>query len=133
MSKLSLKDPENTALSKTALEIYLKFNKYCEAMFVALQLNEDELIEDIFTKCSDLSMRKQLSYILGRQQRFLELGEDIAEAEELQGRIKNIFSSDQKFLKTRKKDDLYFKSKRYLLKTVYYLSFKNPIILKKSQ
>ena len=102
-------------------------------MFVALQLNEDELIEDIFTKCSDLSMRKQLSYILGRQQRFLELGEDIAEAEELQGRIKNIFSSDQKFLKTRKKDDLYFKSKRYLLKTVYYLSFKNPIILKKSQ
>lgn len=91
-SKLSLKDPENTALSKTALEIYLKFNKYCEAMFVALQLNEDELIEDIFTKCSDLSMRKQLSYILGRQQRFLELGEDIAEAEELQGRIKNFFS-----------------------------------------
>ena len=79
-------------MSKTALEIYLKFNKYCEAMFVALQLNEDELIEDIFTKCSDLSMRKQLSYILGRQQRFLELGEDIAEAEELQGRIKNIFS-----------------------------------------
>ena len=67
-------------------------------MFVALQLNEDELIEDIFTKCSDLSMRKQLSYILGRQQRFLELGEDIAEAEELQGRIKNIFSLDRKFL-----------------------------------
>jgi len=82
-------DPENTALSKTALEIYLKFNKYCEAMFVALQLNEDELIEDIFTKCSDLSMRKQLSYILGRQQRFLELGEDIAEAEELQEIMSN--------------------------------------------
>ena len=101
-------------------------------MFVALQLNEDELIEDIFTKCSDLSMRKQLSYILGRQQRFLELGEDIAEAEELQGRIKNIFSWDQKFL-NKKKDDLNFKSKRYLLKTVYYLSLKNSIILKKSQ
>ena len=70
-------------------------------MFVALQLNEDELIEDIFTKCSDLPMRKQLSYILGRQQRFLELGEDIAEAEELQGRIKNIFSLDRKFLKLK--------------------------------
>ena len=43
-------DPENTTLMKTALEIYLKFEKYCEAMYVALQLNEDELIEDIFTK-----------------------------------------------------------------------------------
>ena len=61
-------DPENTTLMKTALEIYLKFDKYCEAMFVALQLNEDELIEDIFLKCTDLSTRKQLSYILGRQQ-----------------------------------------------------------------
>lgn len=82
-------DPENTTLMKTALEIYLKFEKYCEAMYVALQLNEDELIEDIFTKCSDLSMRKQLSYILGRQQRYLELGDDISEAEDLQELMSN--------------------------------------------
>lgn len=82
-------DPENTNLMKTALEIYLKFDKFCEAMFVALQLNEDELIEDIFTKCTDLSTRKQLSYILGRQQRYLELGDDIGEAEDLQELMSN--------------------------------------------
>lgn len=82
-------DPENTTLMRTALAIYLKFEKYCEAMFVGLQLNEDEIIEDIFTKCTDLPMRKQLSYILGRQQRYLELGDDIAEAEDLQEIMSN--------------------------------------------
>jgi 26S proteasome regulatory subunit N1 len=34
-------------------------------------------------------MRKQLSYILGRQQRYLELGDDIAEAEDLQEIMSN--------------------------------------------
>merc|ERR1712002_1412175 len=34
-------DPENTILMKTALQIYRKFDKYCEAMVVALQLNDD--------------------------------------------------------------------------------------------
>ena len=82
-------DPENTILMKTALQIYRKFDKYCEAMVVALQLNDDEIIEDIFTKCPDLTMKKQLSYILGRQQRYIEFSDDMADGEELQEIMSN--------------------------------------------
>ena len=46
-------DPENTILMKTAMNIYRKFDKHCEAMVVALQLNDEQIIEDIFTKERD--------------------------------------------------------------------------------
>ena len=58
-------------------------------MVVALQLNDDEIIEDIFTKCPDLTMKKQLSYILGRQQRYIEFSDDMADGEELQEIMSN--------------------------------------------
>ena len=48
-------DPENTILMKTAMNIYRKFDKHCEAMVVALQLNDEQIIEDIFTKEKGLS------------------------------------------------------------------------------
>ena len=82
-------DPENTILMKTALGIYRKFNKHCEAMIVALQLNDEQIIEDIFNKCTDPIMKKQLAYILGRMQRYIELPDEMDEAEELQEIMSN--------------------------------------------
>jgi 26S proteasome regulatory subunit N1 len=46
-------DPENTTLLKTALSIYRKFNQYAEAMFVAVQLGDIDLVKAIFMSCSD--------------------------------------------------------------------------------
>jgi len=82
-------DPENTILMKTAMAIYSKFEKHCEALVVALQLNDEALIEDIFAKCNDATMKKQLAYILGRMQRFIELPDEMDEAEELQEIMSN--------------------------------------------
>jgi len=76
-------EPENTNLLKTALGIYQKFNKYAEAMRLAMQLNDMDLINEIFQSTDDLLIQKQLAFILGRQQIFLELNEDIEENEEL--------------------------------------------------
>ena len=64
--------------------IYQKFDKHCDAMRIALQLNDDEIITDIFTKCSDLTMKKQLCYILGRQQRYIEFPDEMDDSDELQ-------------------------------------------------
>ncbi|XP_014218958.1 26S proteasome non-ATPase regulatory subunit 2 [Copidosoma floridanum] len=66
-------DPENTTLLHAALKLYKKFNQYPQAMRLAMQLNDLPLIEDIFTNCTDLSVQKQLAFMLGRQQIFLEL------------------------------------------------------------
>lgn len=76
-------DPENTTLLTTALDLFRKFNQYPQALRLAMQLNNHTLIEEIFTSCPDLAMQKQLAFMLGRQQIFLDLNESTPEYDEL--------------------------------------------------
>ncbi|KZC14826.1 26S proteasome non-ATPase regulatory subunit 2 [Dufourea novaeangliae] len=76
-------DPENSTLLHAAAKLYRKFGQYPQAVRLAMQLNHLPLIEDIFTKCTDLSLQKQLAFMLGRQQIFLELPESTPEFDEL--------------------------------------------------
>lgn len=68
-------EPENISLLKCALNLSRKFNMHTQAMRLALMINDMQLIQDIFTSCSDLAIQKQLAFMLGRQQIFLELSE----------------------------------------------------------
>ena len=45
-------------------------------MRLALQLNREELIKEIFLECKDENIQKQLAFMLGRQQYVLPLDED---------------------------------------------------------
>ena len=47
-------EPENTKLIRSAMAIYRKFSKYPEALRCAIQLNDTEVIEEIFTACKDV-------------------------------------------------------------------------------
>lgn len=47
-------DPENSTLLHAAAKLYRKFGQYPLAVRLAMQLNDLPLIEDIFTKCTDL-------------------------------------------------------------------------------
>lgn len=76
-------DPENMTLLKTAVELYRKFNLFPQALRFAMQLNDSKLIEEIFLSCKDMSIQKQLAFMLGRQQVYLELSDDIEEFDEL--------------------------------------------------
>ncbi|KAK3103587.1 hypothetical protein FSP39_020371 [Pinctada imbricata] len=76
-------DPENTTLLRTAVDLYRKFNQYPQAIRFAMQLNDMALVEEIFTSCKDSLMQKQLAYMLGRQQIFLELNDDTEDFDEL--------------------------------------------------
>jgi 26S proteasome regulatory subunit N1 len=69
-------EPENTNLLKTALSIFRKFNQFPQAMRLALQLNDRALVEELFNSCSDPIVQKQLAYMLGRHQFYLELSEE---------------------------------------------------------
>jgi len=64
-------DPENTNLLKCALQIFRKFEQYPQALRLALQLNEKALVREIFLDCKDPILQKQLAFMLGRQQHFL--------------------------------------------------------------
>jgi len=76
-------DPENTNLLKTSLSIFRKFNQYPQAMRLALQLNDKELVEDLFNSCPDPIVQKQLAFMLGRHQFYLELSEEREDYDDL--------------------------------------------------
>ncbi|CAG2160860.1 unnamed protein product [Oppiella nova] len=64
-------DPENTTLMKTALNIFIKFHKYSEALRIGMHLQDLKQILNIFERCKDPVLQKQLSFMIGRQQIFL--------------------------------------------------------------
>lgn len=76
-------DPENTNLMKTALSIFRKFSQFPQAMRLALQLNDKELVEELFNSCSDPVIQKQLAFMLGRHQFYLELPEEREDYDDL--------------------------------------------------
>ncbi|XP_057297932.1 26S proteasome non-ATPase regulatory subunit 2-like [Hydractinia symbiolongicarpus] len=86
-------EPEDSQLLKCALDIYLKFNCFPEALNLAIQLNDIDLIKQIFKDCTGSDdkklMQQQLGYILGRLQIFLEIDEDIEDSDFLADIISN--------------------------------------------
>lgn len=76
-------DPENTTLLQTALLLFRKFKQYPQALRLAMQLNDHSLIEEIFTSCPDVAIQKQLAFMLGRQQIYIEIPESTPEYEDL--------------------------------------------------
>ncbi len=47
-------EPEDSNLLKTALNLYRKFKQYPDAMQCAIQLNDMELVKEIFMSCKDM-------------------------------------------------------------------------------
>ncbi|XP_028138839.1 26S proteasome non-ATPase regulatory subunit 2 [Diabrotica virgifera virgifera] len=76
-------DPENTTLLQTALLLFRKFDQYPQALRLAMQLNDFGLIEEIFVNCPDSDVQKQLAFMLGRQQIYVEIPEHTPEYEDL--------------------------------------------------
>ena len=46
-------EPENMTLLKTALSLYRKFEQYADAVLIAMQLGDMDIVREIFTSCSD--------------------------------------------------------------------------------
>ncbi|XP_019869453.2 26S proteasome non-ATPase regulatory subunit 2 [Aethina tumida] len=76
-------DPENTTLLQTALLLFRKFDQYPQALRLAMQLNDHSLIEEIFMSCPDTAIQKQLAFMLGRQQIYIEIPDTTPEYEDL--------------------------------------------------
>jgi len=76
-------DPENTNLLRTALDIFRQFKQYPQAMRLALQLNDKTIVEDLFNSCPDPIIQKQLAFMLGRHQFYLELPEEREDYDDL--------------------------------------------------
>ncbi|KAL5006869.1 hypothetical protein ScPMuIL_015675 [Solemya velum] len=75
--------PENSILLRSAVDLYRKFDQYTQAIRFAMYLNDMKLVEEIFLSCKNLMMQKQMAFMMGRQQIFLELSDDVEEYDEL--------------------------------------------------
>ncbi|ETV80823.1 hypothetical protein H257_06289 [Aphanomyces astaci] len=63
-----MSDPDDLqTLLNTAYAIYIRVDKLPDALRVALRLDSEPLVADVFSKANDPAVRKQLGYILGRQ------------------------------------------------------------------
>jgi len=76
-------EPENTNLLTTALDIFRQFKQYPQAMRLALQLNDKAIVEELFNSCPDPIVQKQLAFMLGRHQFYLELPEEREDYDDL--------------------------------------------------
>ena len=45
-------EPEDTQLLKCALELYLQFEQYPDALNIAIQLNDLDMVKDILKLCT---------------------------------------------------------------------------------
>ncbi|OQR71238.1 26S proteasome non-ATPase regulatory subunit 2-like [Tropilaelaps mercedesae] len=64
-------DPDNLALMRTSLSIFMKFTNYPDALRLAMQLNDIDRVTEIFMKCEDTAIQKQMAFMMGRQQMVL--------------------------------------------------------------
>ena len=71
--------PEDQQFLRTAHEIYKQYQKLPQAMVLAIRLNDVDLIHDDFNSTKDPALKKQMGFLVARQQVWLE---DVAEAEE---------------------------------------------------
>ncbi|KAL5292531.1 PSMD2 family protein [Megaselia abdita] len=77
-------EPENVNILKVALALSRKFKQPTQSMRLALMLNDHALIEEIFTQTdTDASTKKQLAFMLARQQICLELKESTPDYDDL--------------------------------------------------
>ncbi|CAB3406247.1 unnamed protein product [Caenorhabditis bovis] len=76
-------DPDNLILIRTAMGLYLKFNKFLEAVRCAIMLNDVAQVRTIFQKATDPLLRQQMAMLLGRHQIFLDYDEESSDGKRL--------------------------------------------------
>ncbi|KAJ3324198.1 proteasome regulatory particle base subunit [Blyttiomyces sp. JEL0837] len=68
--------PDDVAILKTARLIYRKHGEYAQAMLMSIKLNDMELIKEDFESCPDDNTKKQVAFLLARQQISFDSGRD---------------------------------------------------------
>lgn len=86
--------PEDQQFLRTAHDIYKKYNKLAQAMVLAIRLNDAELINQDFESTKDVALKKQMAFLVARQQLRLELPTETDEEREIAECLSNSKLSD---------------------------------------
>ncbi|KAI5954327.1 RPN1 [Candida jiufengensis] len=77
-----LAPPDDISFLNTAFAIYLAHGQLTQALTIAIKLDDDELIQQVFDSTKDDLVHKQLGFILSQQNSSFKLPEDNQEVQE---------------------------------------------------
>lgn len=81
--------PEDQQFLRTAHDIYKHYNQLTQAMVLAIRLNDFELIQDDFDSTDDVALKKQMAFLIARQQAWVDIIGD-SEDEQMAECLNNI-------------------------------------------
>ncbi|EWC48636.1 26S proteasome regulatory subunit rpn-1 [Drechslerella stenobrocha 248] len=68
--------PDDIAFLRTAHDIYRQYDKLTQAVVLAIRLNDNDLISDDFNATEDPLVKKQIAFIIARQQIWMDDEDD---------------------------------------------------------
>ncbi|WJX96886.1 26S proteasome non-ATPase regulatory subunit 2 A [Trifolium repens] len=90
-----LPGPDDMLVLELAFSIYLKFEEYTNALQLALFLDKQQYVRQVFTSCNDMLQKKQCCYILARHGVTFELDEELAAIEEDREILQDILNNSK--------------------------------------
>jgi len=75
--------PEDQQFLRTAHDIYKQYDQLTQAIVLAIRLNDIDLIRKDFDSTTDVALKKQMAFLIARQQIVLELPTDTEEEQEI--------------------------------------------------
>ncbi|KAF2829320.1 26S proteasome non-ATPase-like protein regulatory subunit 2 [Ophiobolus disseminans] len=68
--------PDNDKFLRTAYQVYRKYEKYTQAVALAIRLNDRDLIEEAFNSTKDKALRRQMAFLIARQRIWYDVSDD---------------------------------------------------------
>ena len=93
-----LAEPDDTAVLRTAYNLYIKCKKFVDAMRIALRMNDQDLIKSTMTDCPDVLHKKQLAFLLARHGILLTYEEEEDPSDETAQASQHLCTASEKTL-----------------------------------
>jgi 26S proteasome regulatory subunit N1 len=75
--------PEDQQFLRTAHDIYKQYDQLTQAIVLAIRLNDTDLIKSDFESTDDVALKKQMAFLIARQQIVLDLPTETEEEQEI--------------------------------------------------
>jgi 26S proteasome regulatory subunit N1 len=75
--------PDDQQFLRTAHDVYKHYNQLTQAIVLAIRLNDEALILADFNSTNDVAQKKQMAFLIARQQIWLDLPLDTIEEQEI--------------------------------------------------
>lgn len=86
--------PEDQQILHTAHKIYRQYNQLTKAIVLSIRLNDLDMIEDDFNSTDDSALKKQMAFLMARQQISISVPSETEDEQEISDCMNNLKLSD---------------------------------------